>query len=142
GGSGVDWGIFGSDNSSLPSHDNLIGGPDPGAGNLIAFNAGHGVSASGAGVASPLYGTIDSNTIFANGGRGILLSNTIFGNPHDRITRNAIAANGGLGIDLADRFDPPGGVTLNDSQGHTGPNNFQNFPVLTSAVSSATSTTV
>jgi hypothetical protein len=37
----------------------------------------------------------------------------------------------GLGIDLGDD-----GVTPNDSRGHDGPNNFQNFPVLTSATDS------
>jgi titin len=47
------------------------------------------------------------------------------------IEGNAIFSNRGLGIDLNDD-----GVTANDSSGHAGPNNFQNFPVLTSAISS------
>src|SRR5262249_56522303 len=38
---------------------------------------------------------------------------------------NAIFANTGPGIDLGDD-----GVTLNDSAGHVGPNDFQDFPIL------------
>src|SRR5439155_25344558 len=34
------------------------------------------------------------------------------------------------------------GVTPSDALGHTGPNNFQNFPVLPSAVTSGSSTTI
>src|SRR5262249_34570926 len=34
------------------------------------------------------------------------------------------------------------GVTLNDSQGHSGPNNFQNFPVLSSAANAGTGSTI
>lgn len=142
GGSGVDWAIAVVDNSSLPSHDNLIGGPNPGEGNLIAFNRGNGVSVSGAGLDSPLHGSIDSNTIFANRGKGIILSNSVYGNPHDRITRNSIYANGAIGIDLFSFGDPVNHVTANDSLGHSGVNLFQNFPVLTSAITSGNSTTI
>ena len=51
------------------------------------------------------------------------------------ILRNAIFSNQGptghgIGIDLGGN-----GVTLNDSQGHTGPNHYQNFPVLTNLTS-------
>jgi hypothetical protein len=42
---------------------------------------------------------------------------------------NSIFGNTKLGIDLG----AADGVTANDSAGHTGPNNFQDFPVLTSA---------
>jgi hypothetical protein len=47
--------------------------------------------------------------------------------------------SGGLGIDLG-----RDGVTLNDSAGHTasGANYFQNFPVLTSAFTNGTTTTI
>jgi hypothetical protein len=43
------------------------------------------------------------------------------------IRGNSIHDNGGLGIDLG-----LNGATLNDSAGHVGPNNYQNFPVLSS----------
>ena len=54
------------------------------------------------------------------------------------ILSNEIFSNGLLGIDLGDD-----GVTQNHATSPTaGPNNFQNFPVLTSVVSSGTGTTI
>jgi hypothetical protein len=84
---------------------NTIGGLDPGAGNIIAFNGGTGIFAGKKPGNNPPQ--IDNG----------FLSNSIY-------------ANGNLGIVLG----PTNGVVLNDSQGHIGPNNYQNFPVLTSAV--------
>jgi hypothetical protein len=55
----------------------------------------------------------------------------------DGIGGNAIFANGGLGIDLGGD-----GVTRNNAAGHVGPNDFQNFPVLTSAVATASGTVI
>ncbi|MDA2929353.1 right-handed parallel beta-helix repeat-containing protein [Acidobacteria bacterium AH-259-O06] len=83
--------------------NNIIGGTANDAGNTIAFNRGDGV--------------------FVRSGTGnAILSNSIF-------------SNAGLGIDLGDPVDlRPDGVTNNDAgDGDTGPNNLQNFPVLTSA---------
>ena len=52
--------------------------------------------------------------------------------------QNSIHSNGGLGIDLG-----PSGVTPNDpGDSDTGPNDLQNFPVLSSAVSGGGSTTI
>jgi SdrD B-like domain/Right handed beta helix region len=92
-----------------PAQDNLIGGTVNGAGNVIAYNGGPGVFV---GAGTDFYGQ--------PGVGWPILSNRIFNNQ-------------GLGIDLA-----PQGVTPNDPpaahDADTGPNNLQNFPVLTSAV--------
>ena len=53
------------------------------------------------------------------------------------ILSNQIFSDGLLGIDLGDD-----GVTPNHATATPGPNNFQNFPVLTSVVSSGTGTTI
>jgi uncharacterized repeat protein (TIGR01451 family) len=79
--------------------DVTIGGTEPGAGNVIAFNtlAGVGIGENGT-------------------GGNVVLSNSIF-------------SNGSLGIDLV-----RDGVTPNDpGDADTGPNNLQNFPVITKA---------
>jgi len=70
-----------------------------------------------------------ANVIAFNAGDGIGLINTSMNNP---ISRNRIFSNGDLGIDLGDD-----GRTPNDlGDGDTGPNEFQNFPVITSATRS------
>ena len=89
--------------------NNLIGGTIDGAGNVIWFNGGNGV-------------TVGSSSTDASTGNSIL--------------RNSIYANTKLGIDLGND-----GPTPNNTLG-PGPNNFQNYPVLASASSSATGTTV
>lgn len=91
---------------------NIVGGTGAGAGNVISGNTDDGIQ-----VGTPADPTPTMNA---------LLRNSIFG-------------NGALGIDL----DPGNGVTANDpGDADTGPNNLQNFPVLTSAASNATTTTV
>ncbi len=95
------------------SANNTIGGTAAGAGNTIAFATGIAPSA-GIGV------DVDSTA-----GAGNL------------IRLNAIFSNRGLGIDLGGD-----GVTLNDSVAHTGPNDHQNFPVITVVTSSGGTTTV
>lgn len=98
---------------------------DAGLGNLIAFNGGDGVlvalPASGV-QASVRYNTIHSNQ------KGVVVTSGVA-----RTLFNNIGPNAGLGIDLGDD-----GVTANDSlDTDTGPNSLQNFPVLTSAVQTA-----
>jgi len=88
--------------------NNTIGGTATGAANIIAFNSHAGV-------------LVTTSPIIGPGGTG------------NAIRGNSIYANGALGIDLGGSGTP----VLNDSQGHVGPNNFQDFPVLTSAIPSS-----
>jgi parallel beta-helix repeat protein len=137
------------------STNTLIGGTAPGAGNVISGNGGFGVgmfgSSSGTIVQSNDIGTNPAGTAVPNTGGGIIVgssgnqieTNTIaynsgpgvgvYAGTGNSVSRNSIFSNGGLGIDLG--FD---GVTPNDpDDSDTGPNNLQNFPVLTSALVSA-----
>ena len=76
---------------------------------------------------------IDSNIIAFNGGAGVAIES---GNKNS--TRSSIFSNSGLGIDLS-----PAGITPNDDgDGDIGPNDLQNFPVLTDAITSGNSTTL
>jgi hypothetical protein len=149
----------------------LVGGDVAGAGNLISGNRVAGVRIfrpSGARVTGNLIGTdvtgrlplgngqggvmirspsnpdvvgasVTANVIAFNGTGGVLIGN----DPSDlstgnRISGNSIHENGGLGIDLGSD-----GVTANDpGDGDTGPNNLQNFPVLSAATSDGVSTGV
>jgi titin len=80
----------------------------------------------------------DFNLIAHNGGPGV----GAYGGMGNWIRGNSIFSNSGLGIDLADDY-PGDGVTMNDSYDiDTGPNNFQNFPVVTSAIVGNASLTV
>lgn len=99
---------------SYGAFNNTIGGTAAGAGNIIAFNT-HGVTLS--------------NVQGAGTGNAIL-SNSIFSN------------SPGLGIDLHTGFSPDE-VTPNDpADGDSGPNNLQNFPVLTSLTIASGNTTI
>ena len=66
-----------------------------------------------------------ANVIAFNTGAGVAVTDA--SSTGNSIRGNSIHDNGGLGIDLGGD-----GVTLNDSTGHVGPNNYQNFPVVTS----------
>src|SRR5205085_7129172 len=92
-------------------------------------------------------GTVASNLIFDNGSLGDFDGVEVaflngFGRGN-RIVSNVIIGNAGLGIDLEGGNEDVHDVTANDTgDPDTGPNNLQNFPVLTSAVrSSATGIT-
>src|SRR5262249_46220497 len=76
------------------------------------------------------------NIIAFNGGNGItVINNASTGNS---LLSNNIFSNGKLGIDLGDD-----GVTPNTPGGpHVGPNQLQNFPVLTTVNIGTTQTTV
>jgi len=89
---------------------NTVGGTAFGAGNLIAFNAGAGVSVED---------TCINNAI---------LGNSIYSHQNQ------------IGIDL---YSGALGVTPNDAgDADTGANNLQNFPVLTSVISTGGTTTI
>jgi hypothetical protein len=94
--------------------DNTVGGADANARNVIAFNGG---------------GTPGCNASLA----GIWVHNS--GAINNALLGNSIFSNAGLGIDL--EFDgDPNCVEPNDNcDTDTGPNNLQNYPVLTSAIS-------
>ncbi|HEX8219737.1 MAG TPA: S-layer homology domain-containing protein [Chloroflexia bacterium] len=96
--------------------ENIVGGMEAGAGNLIAFNAERGLNVVEPNV--PLGYPIDIKGAAA-------LSNRIW-------------SNGGLGIDLG-----ADGVTPNDpGDGDDGANHLQNFPVLSAASSNGGTTVV
>jgi hypothetical protein len=96
--------------------NNSIGGTAANAGNIIANNIGAGVS------------------LFGSAGSG----NAILGNSIHDNTFTGNLGEVGLGIDL--KAD---GVTPNDHcDVDTGPNDLQNFPVLTSATAGAVNTTI
>jgi hypothetical protein len=149
---------------------NTVGGSASSAGNLIAGNGAGGIWITGAantivegnsigtgangavtlantGFGVQLDGGASGNTI---GGAAAGAGNTIAGNTiagvavlgasttGDSIHGNAIFNNGKLGIDL-------GGDGVTPNHGNTaasGPNNFQNYPVIASARAGATTTQV
>jgi titin len=115
------------------------------AGNFIGTNAAGTASlpntADGIDIASSAHNLIGGtaagagNVIAFNKGAGVALFGAFTGNA---IRGNSIHDNTGLGIDLGGSGTP----VLNDSLGHVGPNNYQNFPMLgLAAVSSVTTVT-
>jgi hypothetical protein len=110
---------------------NYIGTDVTGTINLDNLRSGVRIDASNNTVGGTNAG--EGNIIAFNGTGVVVLSGR--GNA---ILQNAIFSNTGLGIDLGGD-----GVTANDScDGDTGPNDLQNLPVLTSAFSSAATTTI
>ena len=146
-----------------------IGGTVSGSQNIISGNVGAGIGLSGGTtgtvVQGNLIGTDDTGANPLGNGTGVLIggdsaNNTIGGTASgagntvafsagigvdvaatagtgNAIRLNAIFSNTALGIDLGGD-----GVTLNNSAGHFGPNDFQNFPVITAVSSAAGTTTV
>jgi hypothetical protein len=132
--------FFGNGSSGSMVEGNLIGlaANDAPLGNL---GPGVQISNGNATNAATIGGTTAgaANVISANGAAGVLVADFMTGNP---IRGNSIFGNARLGIDLAGPYDQGLGVTPNDSLGHVGGNNFQNFPVLTTALSNGTNTTI
>ena len=130
-----------------------------GSGNVISDNDGNGVLITDAGTngnavegnyigtnylgASP-FGNVEDgvaivsgasgnsvfgNTIAFNSGTGVQIGNSVSDNAiGNGVRTNSIFGNGSIGIDLGGD-----GPTANDSQPHTGPNLFQDYPAITNA---------
>ncbi|MBK8002220.1 MAG: immunoglobulin domain-containing protein [Verrucomicrobia bacterium] len=144
-----------SDGIRIHSAGNLVGGETAAARNVISGNGGFGVVIDGSnavsnviagnligiadqtlaplgnalggvalrnGAANNLIGT--GNIIAFNGGNGVLLEATA--GTGNAIRGNSIYSNGALGIDLGGDGDTPN----DDDDSDTGPNEFQNAPVL------------
>ena len=131
-GSGVS--IYGSNAKSNKVLGNYIGTDKTGAailgnsanGVLIGYSSDNAVGGTAAGT---------RNVIADNDGSGVSIYGA--GATGNRVLSNSIFANGGLGIDLGDD-----GPTPNDpGDADTGPNNLQNFPVLSSARKNSSGTT-
>ena len=107
--------------------DGNVIGPDISGINPLG-NAGHGILASGNNA------RLQRNVIAFNDGSGVRVTN----GTGNFISENAIYDNALPGIDLG-----TAGATPNDSvDTDTGPNNLQNFPVLTSAANNGTTTQI
>lgn len=128
--------IGASDDSALLVQGNYIGvaadGVTPMPNSFAPFNSFGGITASGGlsiGGATPGAGNLIAN----NGGGGVIVTSgkvTVRG--------NSIFASSGLGIDIF-----PRGVMANDDcDTDTGTNNLQNYPVITSAISSGNQTVI
>ena len=85
------------------TNNNIVGGNEPGATNIIAFNEGVGV-------------IVDGTAIPGTG---------------NAILTNSIHSNGELGIDLVGGTEDDFGVTENNAE-NEGPNNLQHYPVIES----------
>jgi hypothetical protein len=118
-------------------------GPTTISSNTIATNNGPGTYVLGPGLNSFNSVTFADNIVRGNAGAGLEVKS---GNSGIHVIGGSFAGNAGLGIDLGvDSSDPPvgDGPTANDpGDGDDGPNNLQNFPVITAAEASAGGTTV
>jgi CSLREA domain-containing protein len=114
-----------------------IGGTAPEDRNLISGNVRSGVEAVGGSSGNTIRGNIigpDKN------GNALAESNAVDGGvmissgTGNRILSNSIFSNEALGIDLAGGTEDANGVTANDDKDpDTGANRLQNYPVITSA---------
>jgi len=121
---------------------NLIGTNKDGTNNL-----GNAVEGLSIGSSDNIVGSaaadndLDSNLIAFNGAEGVLIG----GGTGNRILNNRIHTNGELGINLVGGRENLNGVTKNDGRARDrdmGANNLQNFPVLSSARTEGTTTTI
>jgi len=143
----------------------VVGGADPGAGNVIAGNAGDGIDVTGAGAVDTVIAgnaiglAADLVTPMGNGGDGVYVSTGASRTSIGVAAPNAIANSGIAGVRLdasaGNRNEirsnaitgnaslgidiGASGVTANDAgDADTGANNLQNFPVLDAAFTGGT----
>jgi hypothetical protein len=74
--------------------------------------------------------TAEGNIIAFNAAAGV----SVQSGTGDSILSNSVFSNGRIGIDLFAPGDPPSGVTPNAPGVRSGPNDLQNYPVMTAAV--------
>jgi hypothetical protein len=105
----------------INGHDNMVGGTSSNEANIIAFNGG----------STPVCNAFNAGVWVHNSGA---TNNAILG--------NSIFSNAGLGIDL--EFDgDPNCIEPNDNcDVDSGPNNLQNYPVITSVTSNGGNTNI
>ena len=120
---------------------NTVGGTTTADRNVISGNNDTGVLLLGNGATNNVVRgnyigvAADGVGTLGNNGFGVGIGDTATGNA---VLSNLISGSAALGIDLSGN-----GVTANDANdADTGPNNLQNFPVLTSAVRNGSNTNV
>ncbi|HET9493032.1 MAG TPA: S-layer homology domain-containing protein [Chloroflexia bacterium] len=97
------------------ANQNLVGGTAAGARNVIAFNGLRGIAVTASGTAETIRNSIVGNSIHSNG-----------------VVSPSLGIDlGGDGVTLIDNCDPD-----------TGPNLLQNYPLITSVVTSTSSITI
>ena len=131
---------FSGDGLHIIGNDNIV------TGNYIGTDAA-GTGSLGNGAGGVYLDTSSNNTIGGTAaGAGNIIANTLAGNGvtivgssnHDAVEGNSIYGNSLLGIDLNND-----GVTPNDSSDSgVGANDFQNFPILSSATTTGSHVTV
>jgi hypothetical protein len=134
-------GIFG-DSQNNKVLGNRIGTTANGTGAL--GNGENGVRITGSNASNNIVGdgtSAGSNTIAFNGDDGVEVDGTA--PTRNAISRNSIFSNAGIGIDLQGGFEDAAGNTANDpGDVDTGANGLQNKPLITSAKTSSTKTTI
>jgi Right handed beta helix region len=125
---------FKSDHNSF--HDNMVGTDVTGTKPL--GNKGDGILLNIGTNNIVQHNIIAFNTVRGEDGYGVdIMGHAAFGN---KVTQNSIFSNGRLGINLG---EGTGKALPNDNKdGDTGPNHFQNYPVLSSAKKSGPKVTI
>src|SRR5262249_34571641 len=120
----------------------MIGGTEPGAANVIAFNSGSGVQIEQGGKFNPPTGT----TTYLGGFGNAIRRNSIFANSQSFSLASPSFPKWTAGIDLLDSDQLNSSsrpVAVNDPRdADSGPNNLQNYPALSSAIGSNGTLTV
>jgi CSLREA domain-containing protein len=159
----------GDDGINIETRDNTVGGLAAGEGNVVSGNASHGIVLVGGNttnnqILGNLVGTDKTGSLGVPNGGGIFIGNAAYGNTvgqADAVDENVIAYNSGIGVTIANGnqnrvlfnsihsntglgIDLGGdGITANDDQDvDTGPNQYQNYPDLSTVSFSTGSLTI